>query len=94
MDTVAFLKYRGSFKETLGEAIDLIGGIGKLGSPLILKPNLCTGNDHTGCANVKVEVIDALVDHILKGDRDIEIRIVESDSMSKYADRAFERYDY
>ena len=94
MDTVAFLKCRGSFKETLGEAIDLIGGIGKLGSPLILKPNLCTGNDHTGCANVKVEVIDALVDHILKGDRDIEIRIVESDSMSKYADRAFERYGY
>jgi uncharacterized protein (DUF362 family) len=94
MDTVAFMKCRRSFKETLGEAIHLIGGIGKLGSPLILKPNLCTGNDHTGCANVKVEVIEALVDHVLEGDRDIEIRIVESDSMSKYADRAFERYGY
>ena len=94
MDSVAFLKCRGSFKETLGEAIDLIGGIGKMGSPLILKPNLCTGNDHTGCANVKVEVVEALVDHILREDKDIEIRIVESDSMSKYADRAFERYGY
>ena len=94
MDTVAFLKCRGSFEETLGEAIDLIGGIGKLSSPLILKPNLCTDNDHTGCANVKVEVVEALVDHILKGDRDIEIRIVESDSGSKYADKAFERYGY
>ncbi len=94
MDTVAFLKCRGSFKETLGEAIDLIGGTGNLGSPLILKPNICTGNDHTGCANVKVEVVEALVDHIIEGDRDIEIRIVESDSMSKYADRAFERYGY
>jgi len=51
MDTVAFLKCRGSFKQTLGEAIGLIGGIRKLGSPLILKPNLCTGNDHTGCTN-------------------------------------------
>ena len=94
MDTVAFLKCRGSFEETLGEAIDLIGGIGELGSPLILKPNICTDNDHTGCANVKVEVVEALVDRILEGNRGIEIRIVESDSMSKYADRAFERYGY
>jgi uncharacterized protein (DUF362 family) len=94
MDTVAFLKCRGNFEETLGEAFDLIGGTGKLGSPLILKPNLCTGNDHTGCANVKIDVVEALVDHILEGDRDIEIRIVESDSMSKYADKAFEKYGY
>ncbi len=94
MDTVAFLRCRESFEETLGEAIYLIGGIGELGSPLVLKPNLCTGNDHTGCANVKVEVVEALVDHILERDRDLEIRIVESDSMSKYADKAFERYGY
>jgi len=94
MDTVAFLRCGESFEETLGEAFDLIGGIGELGSPLILKPNLCTGNDHTGCANVKVEVVGALVDRILEGDRGLEIRIVESDSMSKYADKAFERYGY
>ena len=94
MDTVAFLKCRGSFRETLGEAVDLIGGIGELGSPLVLKPNICTDNDHTGCANVKVEAVEALVDRILEGDGDVEIRIVESDSMSKYADRAFERYGY
>jgi len=94
MDTVAFLRCRESFEETLGEAFDLIGGIGELGSPLILKPNLCTGNDHTGCANVKVEVVEALVDRILEGDRGLEIKIVESDSMSKYADKAFERYGY
>jgi uncharacterized protein (DUF362 family) len=94
MDTVAFLRCRGSFKETLGEAIELIGGIGKLGSPLILKPNICTSNDHTGHANIKVDVVEALVDHILEWNSDIEIRIVESDSMSKYADTAFERYGY
>jgi uncharacterized protein (DUF362 family) len=94
MDSVAFLKCRESIKETLGGAIELIGGLGNLGSPLILKPNLCTGNDHTGCANVKVEVVEALVESILKEDKDIKIRIVESDSMSKYADRAFERYGY
>jgi uncharacterized protein (DUF362 family) len=94
MDTVAFLKCRKSFEETLRDAIELIGGLGNLGSPLILKPNLCTGNDHTGCANVKIEVVEALVENILKEDSDIKIRIVESDSMSKYADGAFERYGY
>jgi len=94
MDTVAFLKCRESFRETLWEAINLIGGLNELGSPLILKPNICTGNDHTGCANVKVEVIEALVDHILRENKGIEIRIVESDSMSKYADKAFEKYGY
>ena len=94
MDTVAFLKCRESFRETLWEAIDLIGGLDELGSSLILKPNICTDNDHTGCANVKVEVIEALVDRILREDESIEIRIVESDSMSKYADKAFERYGY
>jgi len=94
MDTVAFLKCREGFRETLWDAIDLIGGLDELGSSLILKPNICTENDHTGCANVKVEVIEALVDHILREDEGIEIRIVESDSMSKYADNAFKKYGY
>jgi len=48
MDIVAILKCRESFEETLGDAIELIGGLSNLGSPLILKPNICTGNDHTG----------------------------------------------
>ena len=94
MDTVAFLKCRDRFEETLGEALDLIGGVGELDSPLVLKPNICTGNDHTGAANVKVGAMGALVDRILEENGDIEIRVVESDSMSKWADEAFERYGY
>ena len=94
MDTVALVGCKDNFREALGEAIELIGGLGDLGSPLILKPNICTGNDHTGCANVNVEAVEALVDRILEGAGDVELRIVESDSMSKYADRAFERYGY
>jgi uncharacterized protein (DUF362 family) len=94
MDKVAFLRTRENFEETLREAVELIGGLKPLGSPLILKPNICTGNDHTGCANVKVEAVEALIDLILEEDEDIEIRVVESDSMSKYADQAFERYGY
>jgi uncharacterized protein (DUF362 family) len=94
MDTVAFLKCREGFRETLWEAIDLIGGLGELGASLILKPNICTENDYTGCANVNVEVVEALVDQFLRADEGIEIRIVESDSMSKYADKAMEKYGY
>ena len=94
MDTVALLKIRGSFDETLREAISLIGGLKELESPLILKPNICTGNDHTECANTKVEVVATLVDEIIRENGDIEIRLVESDSMSKYADKAFERYGF
>ena len=93
-DKVAFLKIRGSFEDTLREAIGLLRGLGNLESPLILKPNICAGNDHTRCANVKVETVEALVNQILGENRDIEIRVVESDSMSKYADKAFKRYGY
>ena len=91
MDTVALVGCKDNFSEALGEAIELIGG---LGSPLVLKPNLCTDDDHTGCANVKVGMVEALVDRILEGDGDVEIRIVESDSQAKYADKAFESYGY
>ena len=91
---VAFLKIHDSFDETLTKAISIIGGLGYLKSPLILKPNLCTGNDHTGCANVNVEVIETLVKHIFREKEDAEIKIVESDSMSKYADNVFKKYGY
>jgi uncharacterized protein (DUF362 family) len=94
VDTVAFLKCRRNFKETLQEAIDLIGGLKELKSPLILKPNICTGNDDTGCANVKVDVVEELMEHFIREDNSIEFRIVESDSQSKYADKAFKRYGY
>jgi uncharacterized protein (DUF362 family) len=94
MNTVAFLECRDNFEETFEKAIGLLGGLGDFGSPLVVKPNICTGNDYTGCANVKVEVIEVLVSEIQKTNRKTEIRIVESDSMSKYADEAFERYGY
>lgn len=71
-----------------------MGGLKGLKSPLILKPNICTGNDHTDCANTKIEVIEALANEIIQENEDVEIRIVESDSMSKYADKAFEKYGY
>ncbi len=94
MDTVALLKIQNSFEETLSEAIELINGVKNLDSPLILKPNLCAGNDHTDCANTKIEVIEIFVNKILHQNKEIEIRIVESDSMSKNSFKAFDRYGY
>jgi len=94
MDTVAFLKCGDNFEDTLRKALNLIGGLRNLKSPLIIKPNICTDNDHTGYANVKVETVRALVENILEVNEDIEIRIVESDSMSKNAESAFEKYGY
>ena len=94
MDTVAFLRCMNSFEDTLRKALSLIGGLRNLDSPLIIKPNICTDNDHTGYANVKVEAVRALVDNVFEVNEDIEIRIVESDSMSKNAESAFEKYGY
>jgi uncharacterized protein (DUF362 family) len=94
MDTVALLKCKKNFEATLEEALELIGGFGELRSPFILKPNICTGNDHTGCANVKLEVVEDLVNLILQEKKETVIKIVESDSMSKYADKAYERYGF
>jgi uncharacterized protein (DUF362 family) len=93
MDTVALVKCKDNFAEALGEAIELIGGLGDLGSPLVLKPNICTGDDDTGYANVKVGVVEALVDRILE-EGEVPLRVVESDSMAKFADKAFVRYGY
>lgn len=88
------LKIRESFEETLRNAINMIGGLKELKSPIILKPNICTGNDHTECANTKVEVIETLVEQITQVYNDTEFRLVESDSGSKWADKAFQRYGY
>jgi uncharacterized protein (DUF362 family) len=93
MDKVVLLRCGGSFDETLNRALDLLGGY-EPKSPIVIKPNLCTGNDHTGCANVKVEVVESLAGYVLRQNPELKIKIVESDSMSKYADKAFDRYDY
>ena len=94
MDTVALVGCKDNFREALGEALELIGGMGDLGSPLILKPNICTGDDVTGHANVKVGVMEALVDRILEEDAEASLRVVESDSVGKFADEALARYGY
>lgn len=94
MDSVALVKYEGDVGKTLGEGLELLGGFGVLESPFIIKPNICTGVDKTGLATTNVKIVEALINLVLKEDRNLSIRIVESDSESKFADEAFKKFGY
>ena len=94
LDSVALVKYEEEIEKTLEEGIKLINGFDNLKSPVIIKPNICTQEDKTGFAVVKVKVVEDLIRLILKENKDLSIKIVESDSMSKYADQAFDKFGY
>jgi uncharacterized protein (DUF362 family) len=94
MDSVALVKHEGDLKETLKQAIGLIGGLKTLKSTLIVKPNICTGVDETGLANTDVKLVGTFLELVLKQNTNLSIRIVESDSEAKYADEAFQKFGY
>jgi uncharacterized protein (DUF362 family) len=94
MDSVALVKHEGDLNETLERAIRLIGGLKTLKSTLIVKPNICTGVDETGLANTDVKLVDTFIGLVLKQNRNLSIKIVESDSEAKYADEAFQKFGY
>ena len=94
VDSVALVKHEGDVGKALEEGIELLGGLGSLKSPFIIKPNICTGVDKTGFAVTNVSVVEALVDLVLKEDSNLSIKIVESDSESKFADETFEKFGY
>ena len=94
MDSVALVRYSGVLDTTLREAMGLIGGFQALNPPILIKPNLCTDVDVTGVATTKVDIVETLIRLVLEEDEDVAIRIVESDSESKFADDAFEKLGY
>jgi uncharacterized protein (DUF362 family) len=94
VESVALVKHYGDLDETLKKAISLLGSFGEIKSPVIIKPNLCTSVDETGVATTNVKLVEALLKLVLKEDKNLSIRIVESDSGSKYADEAFEKLGY
>ncbi|MCK4952341.1 DUF362 domain-containing protein [Candidatus Bathyarchaeota archaeon] len=94
MESVALVKHYGDLDETLKKAISLLGSFGEIKSPVIIKPNLCTSVDETGVATTNVKLVEALIKLVLKEDKNLSIRIVESDSGSKFVDEAFEKLGY
>jgi len=94
VDSVVIVKYEGGVGKTLDEGIKLLGGFGVLKSPFIIKPNICADVVKTGFAVTDVKVVEALINLVLEEDGDLSIKIVESDSESKFADEAFGKFGY
>ena len=94
LDSVALVKYENNIEKALEKGIGLINGFRRLKSPVIIKPNICTQVDKTGFAVNDVLVVKTLIKLILKENQKLSIKIVESDSMSKFADEAFDKFGY
>ena len=94
MNTIALVKYKDSVSQTLREGLELIGGFGALESPILVKPNICTINDGTGYSCTRIETVNALIELLLETDEKLSIKIIESDSQSKFAEEAFQKFGY
>jgi uncharacterized protein (DUF362 family) len=94
MSSVALVKFRDSLKSTISEGLDLIGRFSELKSPVLVKPNICTISDGTGSSVTDVKVVEVIVRLVLEADSAMTIKIVESDSQSKYTEEAFEKFGY
>ena len=93
-DVVAIVKHEGEFEATLTKALRLIGGFGELTSPVVIKPNICADYDKTGFAVTRTEVVEALLTLIFNHNRQLPVKIVESDSGAKWADDAYKIFGY
>ena len=94
MNTVALVKYKDSVKKALEEGLEHIGGFGDLKSPVLVKPNICTISDDTGYSVTRIETVRALIELLVKIDEKLSIKIIESDSQSKIAEEAFQKFGY
>jgi uncharacterized protein (DUF362 family) len=74
VDSVVIVKYEGDVGKTLEEGIKLLGGFGVLKSPFIIKPNICARVVKTGFAVTDVKVVEALINSVLKEDRNLSIK--------------------
>ncbi|MFX1606794.1 MAG: DUF362 domain-containing protein [Promethearchaeota archaeon] len=94
MNSVALVRYKDSVRTALEEGLAQIGGFGDLESPVLVKPNICTISDGTGYSVTRIETIRALIELLLDTDEKLSIRIIESDSQSKFAEESFKKFGY
>jgi uncharacterized protein (DUF362 family) len=94
LDSVAIVRHEGDVGRVLEDGVRLLGGFGVLRSPFIVKPNICADVVKTRAAVTDVTVVEALINLVLREDRSLSVKIVESDSESKFADEAFEKFGY
>jgi len=93
-NSVVILENTGSIIDILRKGIEMIGGFNLHTGPVLIKPNICTVSDNTGHSVTDVRVVEAVIDLLLEEDKSLSIRVVESDSESKYADEAFDKFGY
>ena len=93
-EPVAIIKAKADIEKVLGKGIELLGGLGQISSPVLIKPNICTISDQTGFSVTSVKVIEAVVNHLLRQNDNLCIRVVESDSQSKFVEEAYTKYGY
>jgi uncharacterized protein (DUF362 family) len=94
LSQVAVLKYKNNLVECIRRGINLVEKFKGLPSPILIKPNICTISDNTGYSVTNVAVIESLVKIIIEYNDALTIKIVESDSQSKYVNDAFEKFGY
>jgi uncharacterized protein (DUF362 family) len=94
MDSVALIRYSGDVKKTIEKGITLLGGWRASKSPLIVKPNVAAMVTKSEFAVTDVKIVEAFVKLALRRDRNLSVRIVESDSDCKFADEAFRKFGY
>jgi uncharacterized protein (DUF362 family) len=94
LNSVAIVRYKDSVKQSLEQGLSHIGGFGNLESPVLIKPNICTISDGTGYSVTRVETVKALTELLLMTDEKLSINIIESDSQSKFAEEAFQKFGY
>ena len=101
-DVVALVKHNGDLSahsrlETFEKAVNLIGGLGTLRSPFIVKPNIhCSSALSTTKFSVtSSKMVEAVVSLALKENKGLSIKIVESNSHDKFVDeRLWTQFDY
>lgn len=94
MESVALVDVEEDISKPLKIGLELIGGFGSLSSPVIIKPNICTISDNTGYSVTHSFVIEILLELLYEEDPNLSVRIVESDSQSKWINEAFIKFGY
>ncbi len=94
MEKVAIVRFEGTVKDSLLKGLGLIEETGSFEGPVLIKPNICTITDGTGHSVTDIKVVEALVDILLDAKPAVSIRFIESDSQSKNAMDAFQKFGY
>ncbi|RLI54054.1 MAG: hypothetical protein DRP09_14115 [Candidatus Thorarchaeota archaeon] len=91
---VALVRFREGLYATIRRGISLAGGLVRAHSPVLIKPNICTIDDETGFSVTDIEVVRTVIRLLLEADSTTSVRVVESDSQSKFAVEAFHKFGY